>query len=76
MVLVDHLGVEPKSTNYAEIAILRDLPCCLYSFRTLAGLLPSEALVVSRLHYHKHLAEPCSIVASYSLVRTEPLEDG
>lgn len=74
--MVDHLGVEPKSTNYAEIVILRDLPCCLYSFGTLAGLLPLEVLMVSRLRYHKHLAEPCSIIASCPLVRTEPPEDG
>lgn len=68
--------IELSSASHSETVILRDLPCCLYSFGTLAGLLPSEVLVVSRFRYHKHLAEPCSIIASYPLVRTEPPEDG
>lgn len=57
-------------------SFLRDLPCYLYSFGTLAGRLPLEVLVVSRSHYHEHLMGPCSISSSCPLVRTEPPEDG
>jgi len=48
MLLVDHLGVEPRSTSLSETVILRDLLCSLYSFGPLAELLPAEVLVVSR----------------------------